>query len=387
MDKENYKEIKKLVFIIAGIVLLIVYSGNIFKAVGNVFEAFQPFAIGIIIAFIINIPMGLIEKKLLKKWTGKTADKLKRAVSLILALLVIITVVSLVVFTIVPQLANTIADIGNRIPEFTDSLIAFFDNATRGVPEINKYVMELSKNEFEWQKTFEGVLSFFQSGGAAGQLVSSTVNVASSIVGFVVKAVVAFVFSIYVLISKEKLLRQTKLICSTYMPNKAFKYSKHVIEVASENFRKFIMGQCLEACILGCMFGITMKIIGIPYALLVAVLIGFTALIPIAGAFIGCVIGAFLILMVSPIKMVQFLILFLILQQLEDKLIYPRVVGNSVGLPAMWVFIAVTVGGGLIGVLGMLLFIPLTSTVYTLVREDVRKRNSIKNKKAKEKKE
>lgn len=387
MDKEKYREIKKLMLIMAVVILLIVYSGNIFKAAGNIFEAFQPFAIGIIIAFIINIPMELIEKKLLKKWKGKVADKLKRAVSLLLALLVIIAVVSLVVFTIVPQLASTVADIGIRIPEFTDGFFILLNDVTKDVPEINKYVMELSKSEFEWQKAFQGIWSFFQSGGAAGQLVSSTVNVASSIAGFVVKTVVAFVFSIYVLISKEKLLRQTKLICSTYMPEKVFNYSMHVVEVVSDNFRKFIMGQCLEACILGTMFGITMKIIGIPYALLVAVLIGFTALIPIAGAFIGCFIGAFLILMVSPIKMIQFLILFLVLQQLEDKLIYPRVVGNSVGLPAMWVFIAVTVGGSLMGVLGMLLFIPLTSTVYMLVREDVQRRNKIKNKKKKVKKE
>lgn len=383
MDREKYREIKKIIFMLAGIVLLIVYSGVIFKAAGNVIDAFQPFIAGIIIAFIINIPMSLIEDKLLKKWNGKAASKLKRAVSLILSLLVIVAMISLIVFTIVPQLAETISDIGNRIPEFSEEFFALLDSATKGVPEINKYVMEISHNKFEWQKALGGVASFLQNGGTTGKLVSSTVNVASSIAGFVVKTIIGIVFSIYLLVSKEKLIRQTKLICSTYMSQKVFNYSIHVIAVLSDNFRKFVMGQCLEACILGTLFGISMKIVGIPYALLVAVLIGFTALIPIAGAFIGCFIAAFLILMVSPIKMIEFLILFIILQQLEGKLIYPRVVGTSVGLPAIWVFIAVTVGGSLMGVLGMLLFIPLTSTVYTLVREDVRRRSRTKNKKSK----
>ena len=187
---------------------------------------------------------------------------------------------------------------------------------------------------------------------------------------------ISFEFALYVLAQKERLARQFSRLMKAYMPSKIWNGMCHVLPILYTNFRNFITCQCLEAVILGSMFVIFMTLFGMPYAVLIGVMISVTALIPIVGAFIGCILGAFLILIISPMQAVIFVIMFLILQQIEGNLIYPRVVGSSVGLPPLWVLVAVSVGGSLMGVSGMLIFIPLTSTVYTLLREGVRRREA-----------
>ncbi|MCI7249359.1 MAG: AI-2E family transporter, partial [Clostridiales bacterium] len=220
----------------------------------------------------------------------------------------------------------------------------------------------------------EKLAGFIQNG--AGTLLGSTVHIVSSVVSTVVSGIIAFVFAIYVLAQKERLQRQSKRVLEAYVPEKYRNMILKVCGLLKTNFTNFITGQCLDALILGALFVIVLSVLRMPYALMIGVIIAFTALIPIVGAFLGCAVGVILILMVNPVKVLYFLIVFIILQQMEGKLIYPKIVGGSVGLPAIWVLVAIATGGSLFGVVGMLVFIPLVSTAYTLLKEDVNRRCS-----------
>lgn len=224
----------------------------------------------------------------------------------------------------------------------------------------------------DWDKILDGVAAFFKNG--AGSVLDTTMSAAKSIISSVTTFFIAFVFSCYILLQKEKLRVQVQKIFYAYLPGKIVEKILDICSLTYRTFSSFLAGQCVEALILGMMFLVAMWILRLPYALLVGVLIAFTALIPIFGAFIGCVVGAFLILMVDPVKALTFVAMFLVLQQVEGNLIYPKVVGNSVGLPSIWVLAAVSIGGSLMGVVGMLVFIPLVSVVYILFRGDVYKR-------------
>ena len=226
--------------------------------------------------------------------------------------------------------------------------------------------------EFNWDSIIQTAIDFLKNG--AGSVLTSTFSVARTVINYLVNFFIGFVFACYILLQKEKLSRQIKKVLYAFLPEKAVQKTLDVASLSYRTFSNFVTGQCLEAVILGTMFFVVMSIFQFPYALLIGVVIAFTALIPIFGAFIGCVIGAFLILVVNPMKALMFIILFLVLQQIEGNLIYPHVVGGSVGLPSIWVLLAVTVGGSLMGVLGMLIFIPLFSVLYALFREFVYKR-------------
>ena len=232
---------------------------------------------------------------------------------------------------------------------------------------------DFEPSKINWDSIVNKGVEFMKKG--LGSVLSSTVMVASNIIGGVVNLFVAIIFSFYILSQKEKLSDQIKRIMKAYLKVKIYNRIMVVATLAGRNFSSFITGQCMEAVILGSMFVICMAIFGFPYAVLVGVLIAFTALIPIVGAFIGCFVGAFLIMVDDPIKAIWFLVLFIILQQIEGNFIYPHVVGSSVGLPSIWVLAAVTIGGSLMGIVGMLIFIPIVSTFYSLLREDVNKRN------------
>lgn len=224
----------------------------------------------------------------------------------------------------------------------------------------------------DWQKTIIDLISFLQNG--AGNVLNTTFNVAASIFSGLVTGFLAIVFSFYLLLNKEKLGSQVKQILYACLKEEHADYLVRVGNMANRTFSNFLSGQCLEAVILGSLFFITMSILQFPYALMISVLIAFTALIPVFGAFIGCFIGAFLILLVNPIRAIWFVVLFLCLQQFEGNVIYPKVVGVSVGLPAIWVLVAVTLGGSMMGVVGMLIYIPAFSVAYSLIREAVKKR-------------
>lgn len=240
-------------------------------------------------------------------------------------------------------------------------------------PELQKEIEAIKIPEINWKETLQTIVDFLKNG--MGNMVTTTVTVASSIVSGTVNFFISLIFSFYILAQKEKLGDQVQRTIRAYTKPAVYEWIMKVAGLLNQNFSRFITGQCMEAVILGAMFVVSMLILRFPFAVMIGVLIAFTALIPIVGAFIGCVIGTFLIMVDSPAKAIGFVILFLILQQIEGNLIYPHVVGNSVGLPSIWVLAAVTIGGSLMGIAGMLIFIPLLSTVYTLLREDVNRRN------------
>lgn len=378
LDKQTMKSIRHIILFIAVVALCVIKIKEVLGIFGFVLGIVRPFIWGGAIAFVVNILLNGIEKRLLKDWKGKRAEKLKRPVSLILAFFLIVFIIGFVIMTVVPQLGKTIVDLGNKLPVFLEDSAAELEKICASNPQIGGYLEQLQNISFDWDMILNNVVQFLQNG--AGSMLTSTVSVASTIIGGVVNVVVAVIFSIYVLSQKERLGDQGRRILKAYLPEKMNEQVLRILGLLSSNFNSFISGQCLEAVILGMMFVVVLTVFRIPYALLIGVLIAFTALIPIVGAFIGCVVGAFLILVDSPAKAVIFVIIFLVLQQIEGNLIYPHVVGNSVGLPSMWVLVAVTLGGSMMGVSGMLLFIPLFSTAYALLRDDVNARNRVKNK-------
>ncbi len=371
-DKVKLKQVSLMILYIAILILLLIYSNVLFSGVKLAVSIFMPFIIGGAIAFILNIPMVGIEKKLFKNRNGRIASKIKRPVSMILAIILVFAIVTLVIGTVVPQLRTTITTLGAKITPFFQNVLIWLEGLTTDYPELAAQIKELEKMEFDWEAIIGNVGSFLKNG--VGNMVGSTFTVASSIIGGVVNVFIAFVFSIYILSQKEKLQNQVCRIIDAYAPVKLNRGIREVAHRLQVNFTNFICGQCLEAVVLGCLFIIFMTIFRMPYVIMIGTLIGFTSLIPIVGAFIGCGIGAFMILIDNPIQALWFVIMFLIIQQLEGNLIYPRVVGNSVGLPSIWVLLSVSVGGSLFGVVGMLMFIPLMSTLYSLLRDDVNRR-------------
>lgn len=333
--------------------------------IGVMFSYISPFLIGAAIAFIFNVPMRALEKHIFPKAKSKALNKLRRPLSLVLTLLIICAAIAAVVIIVAPQLTTTIKSLAVRIPDYMVQLQSYLEKTLASYPEIQKQITDIN---IDWQSIIGSVSGWLTSG------VTSTLSFAGNAISGVVSAVVGFVFSIYILLQKERLGRQVRMIVYAFVQEKRADKFFEIIGIASDTFSKFISGQCLEACILGLMFALAMAIFRMPYIALVSVLIAFMALIPIIGAFIGCFVGAFLILMQNPIQALWFIVMFLVIQQIEGNLIYPRVVGNSVGLPAIWVLAVVTLGGNLFGVVGMLVMIPLSSVFYALFREYVVKR-------------
>ena len=354
------------------IILIALWNYKIlFDWIGAAFRIILPFILGGGIAFILNIPMSFLEEKIFQNRhlkEKKIAQRLSRPVCLILTLAIVIGVVVLVMFVVIPELTRTILSLGRTIQTFIPEAQQFLEKLFTDNKEIQAWLSNLN---LDVGRLTDTVMSFFQN--SAGNVLNSTMSAIGSIVSGVTTFVIAFVFSCYVLLQKEKLNVQVKKVVYAFFPEKRAEWMFEVGSLASKAFSSFFTGQCVEALILGCMFFIVMSILNMPYTMLVSVLIAFTALIPIFGAFIGCFVGAFLILMVDPMQMIVFVVTFLILQHIEGNLIYPKVVGSSVGLPSIWVLAAVTIGGSLMGIVGMLIFIPIVSVVYTLFRASVYK--------------
>lgn len=372
--KEKLKQIRNLMILAAFLILILLYSHQVFQWIGFLFGIISPFLAGGVIAFVLNIPMKAFEDKLLGRWNGKRAQKMKRPLCLVLSIVAVVLVISVVIGTVAPQVAATASEIGKKIPDFMDRTVAELERLAMDYPELTRQIERLELEEVNWDSLLNNVIDFLKNG--AGDVLNSTVSVASGIISGIVNMVISFIFALYILAQKERLEDQGRRILSAYLPETAGKKILEICSLLYRNFSSFITGQCLEAVILGTMFVIAMTVCRMPYALMVGVLIAFTALIPIVGAFIGCIVGAFLILIDNPLQALWFVILFLVLQQLEGNLIYPKVVGNSVGLPAIWVLMAVSVGGSLFGISGMLFFIPLMSSGYALLRESVNNRNA-----------
>lgn len=376
-DPKKVKQIKEIIIFTAIIMLIVMYSGKLGNLALFVIDITMPFIIGAAIAFIINMPMKAIEEKLLKKWTGKWADKLKRPISMVAAIILVVGIIVVVIITVLPQLITTIKEIIVLIPDAFNKAYDWVLKTFQDNPKIMKYLKEIDPSSIDWSGMLSSVASFAKN--QFGHVLAGAASIIGNIANGFLNGIISVIFGIYVLAQKEKLMSQCQRIARAYLKESKYNFVVKTAKLLNTNFHNFLTGQCLEAAILGLMFVVVMTILRLPYPLLAGVLIGFTALIPIAGAFIGCFICAFLILIISPVKMLIFVATFLILQQIEGNFIYPRVVGSSVGLPSLWVLMAVSVGGSLMGVIGMLIFIPIFSTIYMLLREDVNKRNTIKN--------
>ena len=373
MGKDSLKEVRNIVLIACITLLFLVYTEKVIGISTGMLTVSKPFLIGIALAFVLNIPMSFIEEKLMKKWNSRILKMLKRPLSIILSIVFVSVIIAFVFSIVAPQISTTIKDIAKTYPTFLNKTIELAQDLASQNPQLEEYINKINVNELNWDTITEKVIDFLQN-GVVGSLVSSTVSLVGRLAAILVDSFIAICFALYCLACKEKVLGNIKTLCKTYIPKKKFDYIYHITTVLIDNFKKYIAGQCIEAVIIGTLFFIVMSIMKFPYTMLISVVIAFTALIPVIGAFIGMIIGAFFILMVSPIKAVYFIITFLVVQQFENNVIYPRTVGTSVGLPAIWVFLAVTLGGSLCGVAGMLMFIPITATLYTLIKEDINRK-------------
>ena len=374
------RQIINLILFAAVVVLCVMYSGQIVRWIFLGIDILEPFAVGGMIAFVLNLPMKFVEERLLGRWKGKAADKLRRPLSLLAAIVFVAVLIVIVVMAVLPQLGRTINDLGQKVPEFFQQVVAWLGDLERQYPQLGQYLGPFLDSGESLEQSWDSMdqlaarlMDFLKEGGVS--VITTTIGVASGIIGTFVKGIISFIFALYILAAKEKLADQGKRILHAFAPEKVERGTLSLCSLLYRNFSHFITGQCVEAVIIGTIFVITMSLFRMPYAVMIGVLIAFTALIPVVGAFIGCILGAFLILVDAPEMAFWFVVLFLIIQQIEGNLIYPRVVGESVGLPAIWVLAAVSVGGSLFGFAGMLVFIPLVSTGYMLLRDEVNARN------------
>ena len=368
LSKMSIKKIRELIVFTALLVVALWKFDVVLGVLKTIWDIIFPFVLGGAIAFLTNVPMSFLEKKIFEnvRKKNKIVRKLKRPISLILTIVLVVGVIVLVMFGVIPQLTWTmgtlVTSINDFIPQMQSWIGEFFHN--------NQEIMNLvDQIEFDPDQAIKWGISLL--GNGAGNMMNTTMSAVGSIVSGVATFFIAFSFACYILFQKEKLHIQIRKVFFAFLPRQKADAFLKVCSLTYRTFANFLAGQCLEAVILGSMFVVTLSILRMPYALLIGILIAFTALIPIFGAFIGCAVGSFLIFMVNPQQAILFVIVFLVLQQIEGNLIYPHVVGESVGLPSIWVLAAVTIGGNLMGIVGMLVFIPLLSVLYTIFREFV----------------
>ena len=326
--------------------------------------ACMPLFLGCALAYVLNILMSFYERSYFPKSTNPRLMKSRRPVCLLAAILSLLAIVTLVVWLVVPELVDCVELLIAQLPGAIEKSIAYLD----AVPFFSKDLIN-ALNSIDWQSKIGGLVNVVTSG--VGNVMNVVIATVSSVISVVVTTFLAIIFALYLLISRDQLQRQSKHLLQRYLKPHHYEKLMYVLSVLNNAFHKFITGQCIEAVILGALCAIGMAILRLPYATMIGALIAFTALIPVAGAYIGAAVGAFMIATVSPMKALIFLVFLLILQQLEGNLIYPKVVGTSLGLPGIWVLAAVTVGGGVMGVVGMLLGVPLAAAAYTLIKNDL----------------
>lgn len=348
------------------LLIWVIYNHKLlFKYIGELYSLISPFVIGLCIAYVVNVIMRPIERlwmKLLSKCKGKWVKKMKRPICLLLSILLVIGIILAVIFIIMPELSDSVSSLVSMVPSYVSEVESWWEALAL---RLDKYGVELPQFSFDTDK----FIQILKDGGTA--VLNTTLSATTSIVTAVINIVLALAFSIYVLAQKETLKRQSKKVLAKLMKPEKMQKLLDMLDLINRTFTNFITGQLTEAVIIGVLCFIGMSIFRMPYAPAISVLVGFTALIPVFGAFIGTAIGAFLILLVKPIQAVWFVVFIIVLQQFEGNLIYPKVVGKSVGLPGIWVLVAVTIGGNAMGVVGMLISVPLCSVLYVVARNAV----------------
>ncbi len=372
--KEYFKKSQyiKIVLLIAILTLIIVYFGNVINVFKKIFNVLSPLLLGFIMAYIINILVKIIEKHYFPKSKKKFILKTRRIVPVILSLLIGLLVIFLVINLVLPQIIDTFISLSETMPGFIEKVIGYIEKNEDKLPNLAEL---LDLKELNKDTLAQNIIEFIKP--KLGGILSSSIGIISGVTSSFINLFLAFVFTVYLLICRDSLLEQYGRIKKAFMRKENIDRIENVFSVINNTFSSFIVGQFIEALVLGSLCTIGMIIFKFPYATSVGVFVGVTALIPIVGAFIGAAVGVILIVAVDPIKAVLFILFFIILQQLEGNLIYPRIVGTTVGLPSIWVFVAVTIGGGLGGIVGMMIAVPITATIYKLLNMEVN--NRLKN--------
>ena len=363
--KLKFKDLLKIGGSIFLLYLAINHWRDAIHVVKLVIGASSPLIIGCIIAYLVNIIMANYEKMYFPDTKSAFLNKSRRPVCMLLAFLSLAAVVTLVVWLVVPQLVSAVGVIVEGIPGFIEGILTQVKSWDVLPADILAYL-----ESTDWQSQLSEIVKFVGTG--IGSVVEIVITAVTSIFDWIVTALIGVIFSIYVLASKENLAEHFHRVCRRYLSEKVIDKMDYVFSVIDDCFHRYIVGQCVEAVILGVLCGVGMAILKLPYAMMVGALVAFTALIPIAGAYIGAAVGAFMILTVDPFKALMFIVFIIVLQQLEGNLIYPRVVGSSMGLPGIWVLAAVAIGGGIMGIAGMLLGVPLAAVIYRIVADDVK---------------
>lgn len=339
------------------------YFGAAVAILGIVIGAASPLLVGFVIAYLVNILMSFYEKHYFPKGKSAVIVKTRRPVCMVGAFLSFVAIIILVINLVVPQLVSCIQLLLAKLPGAINYVLALTDNWSF-VPE--DWTATLA--DIDWQSRIADFLSMLTSS------VGSVAKVVMSVFSGIVTGFIGVIFSFYVLLSKDRLKREFNTLMNGFLPKTIIEKIRYVAKTFNDCFKKYISGQCIEAVILGALCTVGMLILRLPYAAMIGAFVAFTALIPVAGAYIGAIVGAFMILTVSPIKALVFIIFLVILQQLEGNLIYPRVVGSSIGLPAIWVLASITVGGGIMGVVGMLIGVPVGAAVYRLLGDSIKRK-------------
>ena len=368
MEMKFDKKTLRNIAIIAAVLIVLYWLLNEPALVSNLTSSvegiFLPFFVGSVLAFILNVPMRAIEGRL----SGIKHKVARRSIALLLTLLGVVLVLSLVFVLLIPELSDTIQSLIPRLITFFEDMEKWINSVLVSNPQIMEWISEYTSGEsINWSAVIQNTLNIV--GSNVSNIFSTAISAIGSITSALISAFIAVAFAIYSLFQKETLARQGRKVLYALFPERICDKIVHILRLSNSTFSNFLSGQCVEVCILGSMFAITMAIFRMPYIPLISVLVAVTAFIPVVGAWTGCIIGAFLIFVANPLQAVWFVVMFLILQQIENNLIYPRVVGTSIGLPGMWVLLAVALGGEVMGVFGMFLMIPVVSVVYTLMRE------------------
>lgn len=372
MKKLENKILIKIALAVLGVYLVIHYWTNISGAVGTLFSAATPILFGFVISYPLNILMNFYERHWFPNSKKKAAEKSRRPVCLIGSLLTIAGIIALIGVLIAPQLVNCIKLLIAEVPAAINVVV----EKLKTIDFISKDLIN-TISSIDWKSRINDIFDTVTSG--LGSAMDVAVTAVTSIFSVVANIVLGVIFAVYLLLDKNRLMKQIGRVSEKYIPERWLSKISHVLGVVNDCFRRFIVGQCTEAVILGGLCTIGMAILRLPYAAMIGALVAFTALIPIVGAFIGAGVGAFLILMESPMKALIFLIFIVVLQQVEGNLIYPKVVGSSIGLPGIWVLAAVTVGGGVMGIWGLLIGVPVAAAVYRLIKEEVTEKSAEPN--------
>ena len=367
--KLSFKQLLKICSAVFLLFLATLYWEPAIKFVGKLFGAASPLLIGAAIAYVVNILMARYESWFFPNSRKPVTQKLRRPICMAGAYLSVIAVIMLVIRLVVPQLTACIQVIASELPRVFTDTVAFLDRSGLLPDNIVDTLLAI-----DWRSRIGQIIELVTSG--VGSVLDVVVTTVTSVFSTLLTMLLSIIFSVYLLSAKETLARQIRRVVRNILPPRGRDLLRYLVRVLDDSFHKFIVGQCTEAVVLGVLCTLGMFLFRLPYATMIGALVAFTALIPVAGAYIGAIVGAFMILTVSPINALGFLIFLIILQQLEGNLIYPKVVGSSIGLPGIWVLAAVTVGGGIAGIPGMLFGVPLCAAIYRIIREFIAKKEA-----------